>query len=353
MSLLNAADSVYLGNGLADRVYLGPDLVWLSLAVRQSAATNAADADVAGGSYPFYAEIGDRNNILWSHSAGTGAPIESDQMSLASCSKPFYAALMAETRSPLSATDIQALLMRSGYHSMLGNNCAQTETVQHCLLTVPPSGPPYDHFVAGDVDKFFYDSAHHQHHAVNVAGLGADVRGNLATLYRSTFGLTTDTFFSTPTLATGMVSTARDVRIFCRQILNAELAIAEIMFSDANEVNASLYFTDGSVLYSPVSSAEPWRYRPGWWRDPVNNLIAGIGKLGYVIGFTSDRSKYIIIARSDPSSGGLVSQQSINTERAVLNAFLTGEGATTGGGGGPASMGAMQPGAGWNPPADA
>lgn len=303
----------------------------ITSAMRTSAANAAAAADITGGGAAFYAEIGDTSGIKWSGSFGTTPPTASTAMPIASVSKPLYAAYAAHTMA-LGSSDYPFFSFTSGYDAMNGQQCqaTSTETVDSCLVTIGTGGFSYDTLNPVHVGKYAYDGGHFQHHAdkILIPSLASDTRSGLATAYRALFGLATaDLVFSQPLIAGGITATANGIRTVILQIMNGTLNIKSLLNPHDTTyppVNASTYFTDGSVVSSPAPSNEPWKYQWGFWVEPGSNYYWASGKFGFSFWISSDFKRYGIIARNVSDAGGEMGTISITTGKNIRSAYLTG-----------------------------
>lgn len=294
------------------------------LAKQIAAATRAAQNEITNGGSDFYAEIGANssgNTPLWSGSFGGGSVLASTAAGVFSISKAIYAAYAAQAQ-PLTATDWPYLTMTSGYDTANGATCNQDniQTVDACLLTFGSGN-------AAHVGKFSYDSMHMQRHADKVltTSLGPDTRSPITSLYLATFGLVSgDLSMSSCTLAGGVIAKPTTLRKIAQRVMNGALNIKSYL-QDANApVNASTYFTDGSVVSSPAPADQPWQYKWGHWIEPENGGYWWAGSGGTVLWMDKSFSTYGLLFRVADGTGGEMGVQSIFALQRIRRAFLQG-----------------------------
>lgn len=295
---------------------------------RAAAATSAATADITSGGQPFYAAIYSGNGTkIWDGSFGASPPTTTTLAAVASVSKSLYAVWAAQHLT-LGSTDWPYLTLTSGRDAMNGQQCqaTSTETVDSCMITVGVGGIRYDTLNPLHVGKFAYDSAHMQYHADHFGGLSASTRSVLASGLRATFSLgVSDLTYTQPLLAGGVTCDPLALLTVCQNICNGTYNIKGLLQSNTfTAVNASTYFTDGSVIGSPAPSTEPWLYKWGFWVEPGGQYYWMSGSFGTSVWIKSDFSQYGIVFRVADGTGGEMGVQSIRTGQSIRTAYNTG-----------------------------
>lgn len=300
----------------------------VSLAKQIAAASAAAAADLAAGNPDFYSEIGTAssgNTPLWSGSYGASAFTADTNQQIASASKPIYPSYVSTTMT-LGDTDYPYFTMRSGYQNMSGQ-CAGTgtETVTQCLAISNDGGTTTYATHVGPDNVFAYDGGHMEVHAGTIAtpSLAGNARAGLTSKYRTLFGWTTSGFTQV-NVSGGLNATATEIRSFLQQVMNGTLPMKALLQDARAPVNASTYFTDGSVSHSPAPSNQPWQMKWGWWIEPGGGYYWGSGSFGFSYWISSDFSMYGIVSRQAVAAGGEMGTVSINTGQKIRKAFLTG-----------------------------
>lgn len=305
-----------------------------------AAATSAANGVIAGGGQSFYTAIckGDGTK-LWDGSFGTSPPVASTAAAVASVSKSLYA-IVAGQLTTLGDTDYSWLTMTCGHDAFNGQQCLAngTQTVDQCLQTVGVGGIPYDSFNSLHNGKFAYDSAPWQHHAdlILPAGvsLGGANRSTLASTYRSKLLLQnlTDLIFTQPLLAGGVTCPPTTLLTVCQNICSGAMNIKALLQDSRTPVNASMYFTDGSVIDSPAPADQAWTYKWGFWVEPGGQYYWMSGSFGTSVWIKSDFSMYGMVFRVSDATGGEMGVQSIFAGQQIRTAFQRGSNRFAGGG---------------------
>ena len=320
-----------------------------------AAQTTASSNQLCTTLTPFYWEIGDASGALVSGTGGdtSGAPPSSATlMAIASASKWVFSSYVLEKldvsqSSPLSATDVQYLNFTSGYVNMSDSTCLLTTSVGACFGAGNLSGGNNSDQTAADVGKFFYNGGHMQAMADNVFGLGADYDNSTAnspklnTEIEAHLAQDVSLFYSNPSLAGGVATTAGDYAAFLRDILNGDLRMKNYLSADV--VCAHANSTDcPTAVYSPVNQSVPgapnnvsdeaWHYSLGHWieNDPKvgDGAFSSPGADGFYPWIDSSVTYYGVLARFD-SSGGAPGQEpyitSVYCGRTIRKAWLTGQ----------------------------
>src|ERR1051325_10173360 len=154
---------------------------------RAAAATKTANSttNACAGIRPFYWEVGGTSQSLVSGSVNADndptVVTSSTRINLGSASKWIYAAYVVERLGGvLSAADIQALTLQSGYTKLA--DCYPYQTLGQCFYY-----QDNELFSPAEVGLFHYDGGHMQHHAVTL-GLGPLTRQDFTTEVRSQIG---------------------------------------------------------------------------------------------------------------------------------------------------------------------
>jgi hypothetical protein len=262
---------------------------------------------------PFYFEIGDAAGALVSGSVGDNTYTATTPMNIASGTKWLFGAYVAQVRNGvLSAADLRATRMRSGYVSM-GSACGPGATVQSCF-----NAGSNDTFTATSVGRFHYDSGHFQKWGVD-NGLASMDAAQLAADFRAVLGNDVPVSFSGPLLAGGAVMSAQGYAAFLRKLLNNQLHMAGLL--DAGKI-CTRPGVCATADFSPVPLA--WSYGIGHWieDDPAGDgSFSSPGALGFYPWIDSTRTYYGIVARVDTGAGTAL--DSIECGQHIRKAFLT------------------------------
>jgi len=277
-------------------------------AAQQTASQNAQCQAIT----PFYFEIGDAAGSITSASVGGNTYLVTTQMNIASASKWLFGAYVAEVRAGvLSASDVQATHMQSGYVSM-GSFCLASETVSSCF-----TARSNDTYTPASLGRFHYDSGHFQKWGVD-NGLASKTGLQVAGEYQAVLGITAT--FNGPLLAGGAIMSADGYAIFLRKILNGQLRIASLL---GYQKTCTLPSVCPTAEASPAPEA--WNYSVGHWveDDPVtgDGTFSSAGAFGFYPWIDSTRTYYGVLAREDTAGSGF---PSANCGRNIRRAFVTG-----------------------------
>lgn len=301
-----------------------------AFAVEPVAQRTAAAAAVASESadckaiQPFYWEIGDRNARLAGASVGGESPAADTVMPVASASKWFFGAYVAQLRKgQLNAKDVSALTMRSGYVGLQYGACIrllpkrqQNETVAECL-----ESRGNDHYSANDVGRFYYNGGHFQRHAAVDLGLGP--MNNAALHDEISRQLGSDIHFSydSPQLAAGISISAADYTQFLRKLLRGDLALGALLGADATCTNPK---TCPTATSTPVPTEESWHYSLAHWveDDPQvgDGAFSSPGAFGFYPWIDASKTYYGVLARHE--IGARAYYKSVLCGRAIRKAWL-------------------------------
>jgi hypothetical protein len=291
---------------------LTPDMPTRIAAAQATANQHSACTQI----YPFYFEIGNAFGSLTNASIGDDTYTAITTMNIASATKWLFGAYVTEVRGgALSASDIQATHMQSGYVSM-GNACGPAMTVASCFAF-----SSNDTYTASSLDRFHYDSGHFQKWGVD-NGLASMNTAALAVEFASVLGGDINVGFSGPLLAGGAVMSAEGYAVFLRKILNAELRIGNSLGAQRTCTHPG---TCATADYSPVPDA--WSYSAGHWieDDPVtgDGSFSSPGAFGFYPWIDDTRTYYGVLARADTFALG-AAQKSVECGREIRRAFMTG-----------------------------
>lgn len=272
-----------------------------------AAALDAANRDATGT--PFYLEIGDKTGPIVQGSFGTPSILIDTQMSIASASKWVFGMYAAQAVT-LGSADWAFLNMSSGYIGMTGQ-CAQTDSVNSCLARTG-----YDTYYPAADGVFYYNSAHFEHFAAHVLGLGADKIVALKTKFEALLGVS-PLAFTQPMMAGGMYTTPGVYAQLLRKVLDGTFAISELLGLHTVPASALL-----GATHSPAPINEAWNYGVCTWIEPDGSFSAG-GSFGFYPSIDKNRKFYFIIARDDESqSQNTIGMVSVRTGQMIRNAFL-------------------------------
>ena len=312
-----------------------PSVVLLLLVLFASAGARAADraaaaAAVADGApacksiQPFYWEIGDRNGRLAGATAGGDEPNAAMVMTVASASKWFYGAYVAQVRKgQLTPADIRALTMRSGYVSLRYAACIRmipmrkkSETVEECLQS---SGN--DKYTAEDLGRYFYNGAHFQHHAAVDMGLGKLNSQGLHDEIAGQIGSDIQFSYVSPQLAAGVSINADNYARFLRKLLRGELVMSRLLGADAVCTNPT---TCPDAVSTPIPQTESWHYSLAHWveDDPRtgDGAFSSPGAFGFYPWIDASKTYYGVLARRELSAKAAV--KSVQCGAAIRRAWL-------------------------------
>lgn len=289
-----------------------------------AAAAVANDAAECKAVQPFYWEIGDRNGRLAGASAGGDTPAADTEMTIASASKWFFGAYVAQRRQGhLTDADIPALTMRSGYVSLTYMSCIRllpgrkkSETVADCLK----SGDN-DRYTPADLGRFYYNGAHFQHHAANDLGLGGMNSAELHDEIARQVGTDIPFSYDSPQLAAGISTSATHYAIFLRKLLRGDLILGGLLGADAVCTNPK---TCPSAVDAPIAGAESWHYSLAHWveDDPKvgDGAFSSPGAFGFYPWIDASKTWYGVLARHELS--GKAAVKSVQCGRAIRKAWL-------------------------------
>jgi hypothetical protein len=276
-----------------------PGAATAAAAATTTAETNANCIAVA----PFYWEIGDASGALISGSVGSGAPVASTVMAIASASKWLFGAYAVQKLGGMpSAMDVPFFNFTSGYAGL--ESCAPSGTIDDCLTGAAGAQS------AADVGRFDYNGAHLQKLA-SLMALGADDNAALATEVQSQIGAEINLEYSEPQPAVGVKTSAEQYALFLRKLLAGSLTpllIGPLLGNDAVCTNP---MTCPTAAFSPItgssSSTESWHYSLTHWveDDPAvgDGAFSSGGAFGFYPWVDATRTSYGVLAREAPFTG--------------------------------------------------
>jgi hypothetical protein len=299
---------------------------------RLNAATATAQHNRACiAARPFYWEIGDQHAALASGTEGAPLPTASTTLPISTASEWIFGAYLVQARQgKLSAADIEALTMRSGYTNLQYERCLQRAprsqrpaTVSDCFHAPHLVGGSNSDYKATQVDKFFYNGGHFQELAakdarladLNAAALTGVVGGQLGTA--SAFS------YDAPELDASIRATPGAYAGFLRRILAGQLLIHDQLGSNAVCTNPGRC---QSALSTPLPQTENAHYSLGHWveDDPRvgDGAFSDPGLRGFYPWIDASKSYYGLVARASPAPGAHV--VSMQCGRLIRKAWLTG-----------------------------
>lgn len=288
-----------------------PDLATRISAAQQTATQNAQCEAIS----PFYFEIGDKTGAITGASIGGNTYTANTQMNIASASKWLFGAYVTEVRAGmLSASDLQATRMQSGYVSM-GSACGSKMTVASCFIF-----SSNDTYTPSSLGRFHYDSGHFQKWGVD-NGLANKTGPQVASEYQAVLGNDIAVTFNGPLLAGGAIMSAEGYAVFLRRILNDQLQIASLL---GDQKTCTLPIVCATAEYSPIPEA--WNYSAGHWveDDPAtgDGTFSSPGAFGFYPWIDSTKTYYGVLAREDTGIG--IAFASVECGRSIRKAFVTG-----------------------------
>ena len=292
----------------------------------QAAKTTAVQNQYCQGIAPFYWEIGDQNQLLAGGTEGGAEPRRDTQMKIASASKWLFGAYLVQRREgKLSAADIKALTMKTGYTDFRYGSCIKllpgrqaAETVNDCL-----QAGSNNHYNAADDGYFYYNGGHFQQYAVNAMQLGGMNDQGLTAAVVKELGDGFAFSYASPQLAGGVSTTAGDYARFLQHILAGKLLMREALGSNAVCTNPK---TCAQAISTPVPEDESWHYSMGHWveDDPKvgDGAFSSPGAFGFYPWIDGQKTYYGIVARYDLSP--LAYYRSVQCGRDIRKAWAEG-----------------------------
>jgi len=254
---------------------------------RQAVEATLASAAACKGLGDYYWEIGNAGGVLASGQSGRMISAQRP-IRVASASKWLFGAYVAEkTQGQLTAAQLDALEMKSGYDGLNPFGCAGASTIDACLDRGGNGRRNEAH-----VGKFSYNGGHDQQLAHDL-GLGGMDTVALSRDLQETLGLDVD--YVAPQPAGGMRTTPAVYGAFLRKILNGQLQMAKLLGSHAVCTLPS-QCADAAESPSPYA----WHYSINHWIEDApgeDGAFSSPGMFGFYPWITADRSSYGVLAR--------------------------------------------------------
>ena len=296
-------------DGRLTLLHLQPPLD-LATRTQAAAATAGSAANACTPVQPFYWEIGDATQRLGGGSVASATRsgrVDADTvMNIASASKWLYGAYVVERRGGTpTAEDVLYLNFRSGYTSFAPGGCERSDTVAACSAR-GSSGVQ----TAAHVGLFYYDGAHMQRHASLPApgmALGALDSAALAVEVRRVLGADLAISYTSPQLAGGVRTTARDYALFLRRLLGGRLKLSALLGAYPVCTNPATCVT---ARASPGAGEVDWLYALGHWVEAGpggDGSFSSPGAFGFYPWIDAARSHYGVLARADGVGQGMES----------------------------------------------
>jgi len=242
----------------------------------------------------FYWEIGDANGVLASGKSRRYGRIDANtKLSIASASKWVFTAYAAQRQGGmLSASQIQALELRSGYNQLNPVLCVVRSTPESCFLA--GNNSKLDETA---INRFDYNGGHMQKLMLDL-GLGSYHVRDLSADLQANLGGHIDIEYGTPQAASGMKASAASYGEFLRRVLRHQLAIGNML--GANPV-CTLPRSCPDALHSPAAP-RALHYSIGHWIEDDtlgDGAFSSAGAFGFYPWITADKQYYGIISRLD------------------------------------------------------
>jgi CubicO group peptidase (beta-lactamase class C family) len=250
-------------------------------------------------------------------------------MPIASSSKWVFGAYVTQLRAgQLSADEISALTMNSGYTNFDESSCIRllqpiqdAETVNQCFESDNSNGGKNSDYQANNLNHFYYNGGHFQKLAVSL-GMGSLNNASLQTAVQAQLGSDFGFTYGTPQLAGGVNTSAANYAIFLRKILNNQLAIHDLLGQHAVCTQLASCAT---AVYTPAPASESWGYSIGHWveSDPVvgDGAFSSAGAFGFYPWIDKTKTYYGVLARKAAPGSGF---ESASCGRLIRKAWVTG-----------------------------
>lgn len=291
---------------------------------RAQAAKATADSNAyCQAIVPFYWEIGDQSAALASGVTGDGSIQGTTNLSIASASKWMFGTYVVQKKNgSLTANDIKFLNMSAGYTSFGNLSCVPSfvTTVQQCENV----GSNANYTSANDT-HFYYNGGHFQKWGVDNAK-GPLNESQLEAEYKSQLGNDLSFTFTSPQLAGGIDTNARDYAKFLQKILSGALLMRSAL--GTHSVCTST-LTCANSIYSPMD--EDFHYSLGHWveDDPTtgDGSFSSAGLFGFYPWIDATKTYYGVLSRYEIPSGANdigSGYASLLCGRQIRKAFMTG-----------------------------
>jgi hypothetical protein len=279
---------------------------------------------------PFYWEIGDQHAAFTSGTEGAPLPTASSTLPISTASQWIFGAYMVQARAgKLSAADIEALTMRSGYTNLQYDRCVQRaprsqrpETVSDCFHAPHLVGGSNSDFKPTQVDRFFYNGGHFQELAARDPRLSTLSAAALSGVIGGQLGTASAFSYDSPELDAGIRTTPGAYAGFLRRILSGQLLIHDQLGANAVCTNPGRC---QSALSTPLPQTENSRYSLGHWveDDPRvgDGAFSDPGMRGFYPWIDASKTYYGVLARVSQAPGAHV--VSMQCGRLIRKAWLS------------------------------
>lgn len=280
---------------------------------------------------PFYWEVGDQHSALASGTEGAPLPTASTTLQISTASEWIFGAYLVQARQgKLSAADIEALTMRSGYTNLQHERCLQRApksqrplTVRDCFRAPHLVGGNNSDFKAAQVDRFFYNGGHFQELAAKDVRLADLDAAALTGVVGGQLGTASAFSYDAPELDASVRTTPGAYAGFLRRILSGQLLIHDQLGSNAVCTNPGRCQT---ALSTPLPQTENSHYSLGHWLEDDPRVGDGAfsdpGLRGFYPWIDATKSYYGLVARASPAPGAHV--VSMQCGRLIRKAWVTG-----------------------------
>jgi len=305
--------------GIAGLLSFAPQALALDTAARSQAATTTAQrASACQGIGDFYWEIGDGRGALASGQIGSSYSA-TKSIQIASASKFVWGAYVTERASKnggLTAQQIQALEMRSGYTGFNPVFCYFSRSAGACL-----NSRGNNRVADGNVGRFYYGGGHDQKMAVDL-GLGDYSADQMTQEIRKVLGSDLGFGYARPQPAGGMESSPAEYAKFLRKVINGQLVYKQYL---GYQPVCTLPSRCAAAASSPVS--ENWHYSINHWVEDDETTGDGSfsspGLEGFYPWISADKSTYGILARQKLSLRAY--WESVQCGRTIRKAWNSGQ----------------------------
>jgi hypothetical protein len=298
---------------------------------RSAAATAIAHSSRScAAAKPFYWEIGDQHAPLAAATEGASGPTANTALAISSASEWIFGAYVVQARTgKLSASDINALTMRSGFTNLQYDRCVQRspglqhQSVSNCFRALHLVGGSNGDFRPAQVGKFFFNGGHSQQLAATDPRLGGLGAAGLTSVIGGALGTATAFIYDSPQVDAGIRTTPASYTGFLRRILGGQLLIRDQLGSNAICTNPGKCPT---ALNTPMPQTENPHYSLGHWveDDPRvgDGAFSDPGLLGFYPWIDASKTYYGVLARVSHAPGAHVI--SMQCGRLIRKAWLTG-----------------------------
>ncbi|SER06407.1 hypothetical protein SAMN04488038_11513 [Solimonas aquatica] len=297
---------------------------------RIAAARNAAlNQKACQKIQPFWWEVGDGTGLI----VGEGSPqsettyARSTGLLIASASKWWFGAYVAELHGGvLTAADLQATRMLSGYRNESYTSCTRSNAATQAALTVGQcfQAGINDRQTPGSIGYFYYDAGHLQKYAALDLGLGSANSAQLGTELNARLGSELGTAFDSPQPGGGGLSDAAHYAVFLQKLLRGTLKLSSLLGS-----NSVCAWEDHSTpvpakksctaQYTPVPTSMHWRYSIAHWVED-DGSYSSPGAFGFYPWIDASRQFYGLLVREDHSLSAYVDSAACG--RLIRQAYL-------------------------------